>query len=311
MNFSTALVTGGTGFIGQALCGDLARAGVKTTLLTQAGRRKSSGSSVIEASGFEKDAIVRAVTGRRYDVVFHLAAYGVTPGSRDPDLTFATNVAGMDAAVHAAAAVGARALVYAGSCSEYEEPPIGSLLGEEAPLTRTGLYGASKAAAGFWGQALADHLGVPFQWMRLFNVFGPGEAEHRLIPSIIRSLTLGQPVALSPGEQVRDFLFIQDVVDGLVLAAEAALAGRLGPFNLCSGQPIKVKEIAMAAAEALGTSKELLDFGALSYRPGECLWLVGRPERFESATGFRPRTSLIAGIKAMVEAAGQHTQRGA
>jgi nucleoside-diphosphate-sugar epimerase len=310
MNFSTALVTGGTGFIGRALQGQLSRAGVETTLLTQAGRGKLGGPARIEASSFEEDAVVRALAGQRYDVVFHLAAYGVAPGSRDPGTMFATNIGGTNAAIHAAAAVGARALVYAGSCSEYQEPPIGTLLGEEAPLTRTELYGASKAAAGLWGQALANHLGVPFQWMRLFNVFGPGEAEHRLIPAIIRSLTRGEPVALSPGEQVRDFLFIQDVVDGLILAADAALAGRLGPFNLCSGRPVKVREIALAAADALGRPRELLDFGALSYRPGECLWLVGRPDRFGSASGFRPRTPLAGGIEAMIAAAGLERQRG-
>jgi nucleoside-diphosphate-sugar epimerase len=311
MNFSTALVTGGTGFIGRELCRHLTQAGIETTILTQAGRTRPDGATVIAAANFERDAIVRAVAGRRYDVVFHLAAYGVTPSSRDPGITFTTNIAGTDAMVHAAAAVGAGALVYVGSCSEYEEPPIGVLIDEEAALARTGLYGASKAAAGMWGQALAAHLGVPFQWMRLFNVFGPGEAEHRLIPSILSHLSLEKPVALSPGEQVRDFLFVEDVVEGLVLAAEAALVGRLGPFNLCSGQPVRVKEVALAAAEALGKPSALLDFGALSYRPDECLWLVGRADRFEDATGFGPRTSLTAGIEAMILAAGKKRQRGA
>jgi nucleoside-diphosphate-sugar epimerase len=267
--------------------------------------------TVIEAPNFERDTIVRAVAGRKYDVVFHLAAYGVTPGSRDPGITFTTNVAGTDAVVHAAAEVAAQALVYVGSCSEYEEPPIGVLVGEEATLARTGLYGVSKAAAGMWGQALAAHLGVPFQWMRLFNVFGPGEAEHRLIPSILSHLSLEKPVPLSPGEQVRDFLFVEDAVEGLVAAADAALVGRLGPFNLCSGRPIRVKDVALAVADALGKPSELLDFGTLSYRPDECLWLVGRADRFRDVTGFGPRTSIMAGIEAMITAAGQKKQRGA
>ncbi len=305
MTLTTALVTGGTGFIGQALCSHLTQIGVRSTLLIRKGRHKPEGMSVIETASLDKEAIVSKLSERRYDAVFHLAAYGVAPGSRDPITTLQTNVLGTDAIIHAAAAVGARAVIYVGSCSEYHEPQPGVLVSEDAPLARAGLYGASKAAAGLWGRALAQHLGIHFQWLRLFNVFGPGEAEHRLIPSILRSMNHDEPVALSPGEQVRDFLYVEDVAEGLVLAAKAAFVGHTGPFNLCSGQPITVREVALAAAEALGKPKDLLNFGALSYRPDECLWLVGRPNRFQDATGFRPRVSLRAGIEAMIAATGQ------
>jgi nucleoside-diphosphate-sugar epimerase len=238
-----------------------------------------------------------------------LAAYGVAPSDRDPQLTFDANVAGVDAIIHGAAATGAGSIVYLGSCSEYRNPAPGQLVDEDAPIGPDRLYGGSKAAAGLWGQALAAQLGIAFQWLRLFNVFGPGEAASRLIPGLIARLKADETVALSPGEQVRDFLYIDDVATGIQLAAEASLQGWQGPFNLCSGHPIKVRDIALTVADAMGKSHELLGFGQLEYRPDDIFWLVGSPTRFQSVTAFRPQTSLLAGIETMI-AAGQVHREG-
>jgi nucleoside-diphosphate-sugar epimerase len=259
---------------------------------------------VITISGLSGDEINSALTGRRFDVVFHLAAYGVAPSNRDPVQTFQTNVAGTDAIIHAAAQARAGAVVYLGSCSEYRNPVPGKRINEDAVLGPNRLYGGSKAAAGLWGQALAAEKGVAFQWLRLFNVFGPGEAASRLIPALIKRLRAGEAVALSPGEQVRDFLYVDDAVAGVVLGAKAALEGKIGPFNLCSGTPVKVKEIALAVADALGRPYELLAFGALDYRPDDIAWLVGNPDCFQRATGFRPQILLTAGIEKMIAAEG-------
>jgi UDP-glucose 4-epimerase len=309
MSFDTALVTGGTGFVGAALSWRLAQTGVGTTLLARPGASIPPDCDGVTVPDLSRHAVASALNGRRFDVVFHLAAYGVTPSDRDPRLTFDANVAGTDAVVHAAAEAGARAVVYLGSCSEYRDPLPGQFVVEDAPIGPDRLYGGSKAAAGLWGQALAAQLGVSFQWLRLFNVFGPGEASSRLIPALIARLRADETVALSPGEQVRDFLYIDDALTGILLAAEASLEGRQGPFNLCSGQPVKVKEIALAVADAMGKPYDLLGFGSLSYRPDDIFWLVGSPGRFQSATGFRPQTSLLAGIEKMI-AAGQVYREG-
>jgi nucleoside-diphosphate-sugar epimerase len=300
MRFQTALVTGATGFIGRALCRRLLRAGIRVGALTRRVADAPDGTDAIALAGLDESSLGEALAGRRFDVVFHLAAYGVAPSDRDPAAMLRINVAGTDAVLRAAALCEAGAVVYAGSCSEYRTPPQGTFVDEDAPLTTAALYGASKAAGGLWGQAAAGQLGLGFQWLRLFNVFGPGESAHRLIPSIVTSLLRDEPVRLSPGEQVRDFLFIDDVAEAIHLAAEAALAGKLGPFNVCSGSPITVRDLTLAVAEAMNKPATLLDFGALSYRPDECLWLVGQPDRFELATGFRPSVPLVAGIEAMI-----------
>jgi nucleoside-diphosphate-sugar epimerase len=308
MRFETALLTGGTGFVGTALSRRLAQSGVRTTLLARPGASIPPDCEVVTVADLSRHAVAAAVAGRRFDIVFHLAAYGVAPSDRDPRQTFDANIAGTDAILHAAAETGAGSVVYLGSCSEYRDPAPDRFVEEDAPIGPDRLYGGSKAASGLWGQALAAQLGIAFQWLRLFNVFGPGEAASRLIPALIARLGADDTVDLSPGEQVRDFLYIDDVVTGIILAAEASLCGRLGPFNLCSGQPVKVKEIALAVANAMGKPYDLLGFGHLSYRPDDIFWLVGSPTRLQSATGFRPQTSLLAGIEKMIAAGHVHRE---
>ncbi|MGO4389119.1 NAD-dependent epimerase/dehydratase family protein [Microvirga sp. 2YAF29] len=309
MNFETALVTGGTGFIGTALSRRLTQSGIKTTVLARPGASTPPDCEVVSIPDLSRHAVTSALAGYRFDAVFHLAAYGVAPADRDPRLVFDVNVGGTDAIIHVAAETGAKSVVFLGSCSEYRDLVQGQLVEEDAPIGVSRLYGGSKAVAGVWGQALAAQLGVGFQWLRLFNVFGPGEGASRLIPALISRLKANETVALSPGEQVRDFLYIDDVVTGILLAAEASLRGQHGPFNLCSGKPITVKEIALAVADVMGKPYDLLGFGDLNYRPDDIHWLVGSPNRFHRATGFRPQMPLLTGIEQMIASEQTHCER--
>jgi nucleoside-diphosphate-sugar epimerase len=297
-----ALVTGGGGFIGRVLTRALMAHGWTVAHLCRTASRPPGDGAILRVDRWDRDGLLRAVEDYRCDAVFHLAAYGVRPDQRDNKALFDVNVGGTAAAVIAAAAAGARAFVYTGSCSEYGEARPGTLIDEDHPLTADGLYGASKAAGGLWGQAAATEAGLHFQWMRLFGAFGSGEAPHRLLPAIVAKLSRDEPVALSPGDQVRDLLYVDDVADGLIAAAEAALDGTTGPFNLCSGEPVSVKQVADAVADALDKPRRLLEFGAIPYRENETLWQVGNPERFRRATGFRARTTLQAGIQRTVSA---------
>jgi nucleoside-diphosphate-sugar epimerase len=139
---------------------------------------------------------------------------------------------------------------------------------------------------------------MAFCWVRLFGVYGPGEASHRLIPYLVTRLRNNEVVDLTPGRQVRDLMFIDDAVRGLISAANAALEGHEGPFNLCSGQGTEIGEIARMIANLLGKPAGLLAFGAREYRPDEPLWLVGSPESFHRISLFTPKVDVPTGIRA-------------
>ena len=161
------------------------------------------------------------------------------------------------------------------------------------------MYGAAKLCASLYGAVLAAERGIPFLNLRLFGVFGIGEASHRVVPYLISKLRENQPVDLTPGEQVRDWLYVDDIVDALLEAATCPHLPESGVFNICSGHATRVREISEQVADAMNKPKDLLRFGARPYRPDESMWIVGDNRRFTEATAWLPRVSLAEGIRRM------------
>jgi nucleoside-diphosphate-sugar epimerase len=234
-------------------------------------------------------------------VVFHLAAAGVSPEDREPTQLLDGNLHLIHAVLRAVFARPPAVFVYTGSCSEYApaEPP--RRLSEDDPVLPTDLYGAAKAATTLWATALARYLEIPLVALRLFHFYGPGEPARRLVPSLIHDLRSDQPVRLTPGEQVRDLLFVEDAVDALLAAA----TGHIPPYqvyNVCSSIPVRVRELAELTARLMRKPLELLEFGALPYRRDEPMWMVGDSRRFRGLTGWRPRWELEGGLMHTIEA---------
>ena len=301
MTFSSALVTGATGFLGRALVKQLHTIHCRVTALVRCQDGLDPALDRIIADIRDPAALRSALAGRRFDVVFHLAAAGVAPGKREPGLMFATNAAATGALVEICAGIGTRAVVYAGSCSEYAAVGGAERTSEDHPLTRDHLYGVSKIAGGVWGTAIARNCGVTFCWLRLFGIYGPGEAPDRLIPYLAERLAVDEPVDLTPGEQVRDLTYVDDATRALLLAGELAVLGKEGPFNLCAGQGVEVRQVANMVCDHLGKPRGLLRFGARRYRPDEPMRVVGDPTRFRQATGYSPQIDLEQGISLALE----------
>jgi nucleoside-diphosphate-sugar epimerase len=302
----TSLVTGANGFIGRRLVERLLRDDANVVVLVRPGRRLPeawrSRVDVVACADWSEPGLRRAIADRSFDVMFHLAAYGINPADRDIDQLLHLNVAVPATLVRLCQARGAR-LVMAGTFSEYLPPALPTPLDEQAPLETTRVYGASKAAGGLMARAVATTLGVDLRILRFFHVYGPGEAEHRLLPSLLSGLSQRRRVALSAGTQIRDFVHVDDVVDALVAAA-AHLRSQHGPsaeiWNVCTGTGHTVREFAIMVADAMGAPHRLLGFGDRPLRPDDVAWLVGDCRRIGSELGWRPRYDLDAGVRDVV-----------
>lgn len=298
----TALVLGGTGFFGNHLVRSLLDTGRRVVVVT----RKSStvppdfyAAHIISSDDWSRDALSRLLEKERFGSVFNLASYGVNPKLRDPVEMHLINVDLPVTLAMIASEHNAR-LILAGSCAEYARPESETPVTEKHPLETRHLYGATKAAGGIAALANAVALNVPAMLLRLFNVYGPGEAPHRLLPSLLTSLLAGKRVSLSPGTQLRDFVYVSDAVDAL-LAAERYLESRdiasiIPVANVATGSGRSVRDFCRIAAEKVGADVALLGFGDRPMRLGEVPKLVGDPSVFKSATGWSARNSLETGI---------------
>ena len=151
--------------------------------------------------------------------------------------------------------------------------------------------------------ALANSSGTSFRLLRLFKVYGAGEAPHRLLPALVSGLQRRERVAMSAGTQVLDFVHVDDVVEAM-LRAEAHCREKRGvaTWNVATGRGHSVREFAESVARAMDADVSLLGFGAIDMRKDDEPWLVGSPDLLRSELGWQPSMGLQDGVRAAVAA---------
>jgi nucleoside-diphosphate-sugar epimerase len=294
----TALVTGASGFLGSHLVKALRRAGHPVVAWMRTPGAAATDPGLRFAPWPAREALAPAIAALDRPLVFHLAAAALRTRG-DPVAMFDSNIRLTGDLVIACAQAGVRGFVHAGSCTEYGAVEVGPPIRESAPLAAIDLYDASKVAAGLWAQAVAHKAGLGFAWARLFGLYGPGLRPPRLLPTVHAALRAGRPVELTPGSQIRDWLYVDDAVDGLLRLGAFAAEGHRGVFNLCTGHGETTRVISILLAQRMNADPGLLRFGALPARPSESPWLVGDPSA-ANALGWSAQTELSAGLDAMI-----------
>ena len=305
MSTASALVTGASGFIGAHLVARLLSEGSSVTVLA----RSSSALPAewrdrvrVIASDDFSESNLRLLLDTPVEAVFHLAAYGVRPDCRGIGEMLRINVELPAALVRLCSEWRAR-MVMAGTFSEYRSPTAQELLLEDSPLEQGKLYGSSKAAGGLMASAIAHASGIGFRLLRLFKVYGAGEAPHRLLPALVGGLGKRERVAISSGTQVLDFVYVDDVVEAMLRAdAHCREKGGTATWNVATGRAHSVREFAEHVAAAMNADASLLGFGTIAMRKDDEPWLVGSPDLLRSQLGWQPSIRLEDGIRAAVAA---------
>lgn len=120
----------------------------------------------------------------------------------------------------------------------------------------------------------------------------PGEQPERLVPSVIRTLLRDEAMPCSHGEQVRDFLYIDEAADALAALLDSPVTGDV---NIASGRPITLKALLSMIGAQLGR-EQLLEFGARPARPDEPATLMADVTRLTTEVGWTPRSNLEDGL---------------
>ncbi len=172
------------------------------------------------------------------------------------------------------------------------------LVDEDAPLRPRSLYAASKTAQEHYALAWAESTGGSVVALRYHNVYGPGmprDTPYSGVAAIFRSqLEAGDvPRVFEDGGQMRDFVHVDDVAAANVAAVNSELGG-FSAFNVCSGRPIPILEVATELCEARG---DALPVVTGQYRSGDVRHIVADPARAADVLGFRAAVDPRDGLR--------------
>lgn len=298
------LITGGGGFVGANLARRLVRNGDDVHLLIRgahdAWRIEAIQPEIsLHAADLEDaPAVMHAVERIRPDWVFHLAAHGAYSWQTKLHRIVSTNVVGTANLVEACLRTGFEVFVNTGSSSEYglkDHPPA-----EEEALEPNSYYAVAKASATFLCRYTARSRNVRMPTLRLYSVYGPYEEPNRLVPSLIIHGLRGELPPLTDPNTVRDFVYVDDVVDAYLLAATRRGDDPGAIYNVGSGIQTPLRAIVELARRALGIAVEPL-WASMPERAWDASAWVADTRKISGELGWRPVHTIGEGFRRTVD----------
>jgi nucleoside-diphosphate-sugar epimerase len=286
------LLTGATGFIGRHCLPLLLERGYEVHAVSSA----SPVESPPDVRWYQVDLLDLALASTLVAEVqpthlLHLA-WLTTPGKY---WTSPQNLRWVQASLEllqAFARCGGRRVVMAGTCAEYDWE-YGYCSEKTTPLRPTTLYGTCKHSLQMTLEAFADQTGLSSAWGRIFFLYGPYEHPDRLVSSVVRALLQGQPARCTHGNQIRDFLYVEDVADAFVALLES---DNRGAVNIASGYPVVLKDVVWKIADKLDR-RDLIQLGAVAAPASEPPLIVGDARLLKGGVGWLPKFDLDSGVE--------------
>lgn len=295
------LVTGGAGFIGSHLTRRLVELGAEVALLVKYqsvidnvrvvdlwNRVK-----VYEADLRNLDSLLK-LREFRPRAVFHLAAYNhVGDSFLHISEAIDVNMKGT-ANLFQALGEGFERFLYVATSEVYGHQD-GVPFHEGMCPNPISPYAIGKYGGEQYARMLMEQRGLPITIVRPFNAFGPYQSQRAVIPEIIMACIDGIPVRSTEGKQTREFNFVTNLVDGMILAADREEAqGRI--LNLGSGEEIAIRDL-IAMIHRATDSRSVLEIGALPTRPTEIWRMMADAERARTLLGWEPKVSFAEGLE--------------
>lgn len=284
-----ALVTGAAGFIGSSLTHELIDSGYQVFALIEKGDVKSKEKlySISGDIGIYEDLdelIDEAEEIEAFTHIFHLATVGVRPDFNDIQLICDVNIKMGCKLVNFAKRNKSELLINFGSCFEYGDHGD-VLLTEDMDCYPESLYAISKNASVKLMTEYAKNQSVRMITVRPFGVYGEGEGLNRLAPSIIASCLRNEEIKTTEGNQIRDFVNVKDVAKVLVMLVNSDFE-EYEIYNICSNNPVKVRDFITEIVETCGFDLSLVKFGSLPYRNNEAMIFAGDNKKLQSIINY-------------------------
>jgi nucleoside-diphosphate-sugar epimerase len=297
------LVVGGNGFIGRHVAQHAVTLGWEVTCLgLNAVKQKLDGVTYVTADVTDSVALKKALRDGAFDYVVGSGGYiDHTPYSKGGKKVFDAHFLGTRNLVELLDRACLKCFINFGSSDEYGNAPAPQAETlREAPISP---YALGKTAAAHFLQMLYRTEKFPAVTLRLFLTYGPGQDNRRFLPQIIRGCLNNTSFPTSAGEQLRDFCYIDDMVEAVFLAlAKKEALGEV--INIASGAPVSIKQVIEELRQMIGTGNP--KYGEIAYRPSENMTLYADIAKAKQLLGWKPKISLEAGLQKTIAWVKQH-----
>ena len=298
MTMGRMLVVGGSGFIGHALCRTAQERGYTVSSLSMHVPAKSlDGVEYLACNLADREALKALLNGRQFDYLVNCGGYidhrSYFSGGRE---LIGAHFDGAQNLLDAVDAAKLKRFVQIGSGDEYGNaaaPQVETT--REAPISP---YSLGKTAATHFLQMLWRMDKFPAVTLRIFLAYGPGQGDKRFLPQIILGCLRDDRFPVSAGEQLRDFCYVDDVVEGILRTLDVPeVCGQV--INLASGIPVSIRAMIEHVCALVGQGQP--DFGKIPYRPGENMALWADTTLARELLGWQPQVSLEQGLAKTIE----------
>ncbi len=290
------LVTGAAGFLGSHCLNELENKNFEIYALDKV-KRQSPDTKVnwIETDLREPKQVEQMLYNIKPDYLLHLAWKMETGMQLNSPVNNAWVEISIDL-IQKFAEAGGKRVVVSGSCAEYK---WGDYLYDEetTPLEPQTVYGRSKHKLHQMVSSLCTKNNIGYAWGRIFFMYGPNENEKRLVSYVIRSILKGEKVLTTHGNQIYDYLYVEDVARALVSLVETDFNGAV---NICSGQPLKVKDLIYKIANQMNGS-HLIHLGKIDPSKHHSHNIVGNNSLLKMITSWLPEIDIDSGITKTIQ----------
>ena len=299
------LITGGAGFIGANFVYKFLELGYEVNVFekkeTNFWRIAKVKSQINFYSPDLTDCIQteKIISEIKPEIVMHFAAYGAYQRfQQDINLTIETNLKGTINLINACQKSGVRCFINTGTNSEYgiKDAPMK----EMDVLEADNLYAITKAASTMYCQMMARKFGFPVAIIRPFAVYGYFEERERLIPTIIKSCLMNAKLELSGPDSVRDFIFVEDLIDGYLSAVKNIEKIKGEIFNLGSGKQNTISQVVGTIKELTGSNIEPL-YGEIKMAQTEPQNWLADISKARNILNWEPKYNLKTGLERIIE----------
>jgi nucleoside-diphosphate-sugar epimerase len=303
--FERVVITGGTGFIGRHLVSALVQLGISPIVFTRSIIEQVHETELKEQANFlevdllDQQTVFDLFLDEEPDVVFHLAGSRGSGTKQESYLICSeANFKCTVKVIEAAQRANVSRIVTVGSAEEYGNQP--GPLNEEMTLIPNSAYGLSKVEATKFALFMHSNADVPVTVLRPFSVYGPHQSRETFVAEAVRCAVKGLPFEMTEGTQKRDLIYVDDVVNALLVAANSR--NTLGQvFNIGSGGARALREVAELIWTLTGSDPNLLKIGARIASPDELHNVWADISKAKTMLKWQPQISLEEGLRKTIE----------